>query len=197
VAGDPQLVLRAQHGDEGAFTELYLRYFDRIYRYMRVTLGDADEAEDGAQRVFLSVFQALPRYDTSRPQPLEAWLFTIARNQAITIMRQRRRAVPLDPATVELELERRPPPSRYGSAGAVDDAHLLAAIQGLPYAQRHVIALRYVLGLATADIARAIGRDARAVRQLHHRALRSLEKRLVNSRRPARAPRESAPRPAR
>jgi RNA polymerase sigma-70 factor (ECF subfamily) len=171
-----RLVVRFQRGDDLAFIDLYRRYVDRIYGYMRVGLGDQHEAEDGVQQVFLQAYRALPRYDAGRTEPLEAWLFAIARNQMITMLRRRRRIEPADPARLDLMRERAVEPAPR--VGWIDDARLLAAVESLPASQRHVIALRYVLGLSTREIASALERRPHAVRQLHHRALRTLEKRL-------------------
>ena len=171
-----RLVVRFQRGDDSAFLDLYRRYVDRIYGYMRVGLGDQHEAEDGVQQVFLQAYRALPRYNAGRTEPLEAWLFAIARNQMITMLRRRRRIEPADPARVNLLRERACEDAPRD--GWIADAQLLAAVEGLPASQRHVIALRYVLGLTMREIASALGRRPHAVRQVHHRALRTLEKRL-------------------
>ena len=50
---EKSLVSRAQKGDEAAFTQLYEEYFDRIYRYTMIRIGNQMEAEDITQQVFL------------------------------------------------------------------------------------------------------------------------------------------------
>ena len=59
---DADLVARARVGEAEAFGQLYLRYFDPIFRYVRTRLPEAPDAEDMAETVFLRAFQALPGY---------------------------------------------------------------------------------------------------------------------------------------
>jgi RNA polymerase sigma-70 factor (ECF subfamily) len=165
-------------GDAVAFTDIYSRYFDRIYAYLRVRLGNAHDAEDAAQQVFMQVYRALPRFDSNRSEPLQAWLFAIARNQMITAVRGRRPVEPADPARLQLLRERAGTHEVERRSESIEDPRLLAAVERLPASQRHVIALRYVLGLTIREIATAMDRSPHAVRQLHHRALRALEGRL-------------------
>jgi RNA polymerase sigma-70 factor (ECF subfamily) len=173
-----RLVTRFQAGDAEAFTELYLRYFDRVYGYLQVALRDPHEAEDVTQQVFVNVFEALPRYERRR-QPFRAWLFRIARNRGIDSLRKRQRFEPADPA--ELQRKREADPDDKATTRALEwlsDAEILVLIERLPQGQRQVVVLRYMLDLTMAEIAQVLDRSPAAVRQLHSRALRFLEKRL-------------------
>jgi RNA polymerase sigma-70 factor, ECF subfamily len=174
-----RLVTRLQAGDLDAFNELYLRYFDRVYGYLRVALRDPHEAEDVTQQVFINVFEALPRYERRR-QPFRAWLFRIVRNRGIDALRRRQRLEPADP----VELQRRRDEAAVDEESAtralewLSDAEILVLIERLPQAQRQVVVLRYMLDLSTVEIAQVLDRSPAAVRQLQHRALRFLEERL-------------------
>ena len=175
-----RLVVLAQGGDENAFPAIYSRYFDRVYAYLRVALNNISDAEDATQRVFLSVLEALPDY-VSTGRPFRAWLFRIARNRALDHRRAQGREEPEDPA----DLDRR----RDARAAAADsemraltwttDEELLMLIERLPEIQRQALTLRYVLGFDAGEIAEIMNRSAESVRQLHSRALRFLEQRLV------------------
>jgi RNA polymerase sigma-70 factor, ECF subfamily len=75
------LIKNFQQGDTSAFGELVLRYQDKIYNLCRYMLGNAHDAEDAAQDVFLKAYQALP---TFRPEAsLYTWLYRIATNTCI------------------------------------------------------------------------------------------------------------------
>jgi RNA polymerase sigma-70 factor, ECF subfamily len=172
-----RLVARIQGGDADGFGELYLRYFDRVYSYMRVALRDNHEAEDATQDVFMQALRALPRYEL-RGQPPRRWLFRIARNQAIDRAR-RRRSVPEDPAVLEARLE---DTGEAGSAGPFSDSRLAEEVARLPETQREVLFLRYAAGLDAPEIAALVDRSAAAVRQIQHRALVELRRRLPAAR---------------
>jgi RNA polymerase sigma-70 factor (ECF subfamily) len=174
-----RLVTRIQSGDKSGFADLYLRYFDRVYGYLRVTVGNGHAAEDAAQHVFTQVLESLPAYERRR-QPFRAWLFTIARNHAVSVVRKEGRLDVVDP--VELG-------ERRESAGAsepelpvldwISDPDLLLFIERMPAEQRQVLTLRYMLGLSMPEIGRAMGKSDEAVRRAHSRAVAFLRQRLT------------------
>jgi RNA polymerase sigma-70 factor, ECF subfamily len=173
-----RVVTRVQSGDMESFADLYTRYFGRVWGYMRLALRTADEAEDATQHVFLSVLEALPKYER-RTQPFRAWLFRIARNHAVDRLRERGRLDIEEPSKLELLAG---PSERGGGScgdlGALDwlsDHDMLAFIERLPLAQRQVLVLRYMLDLSTAEIADVLDRSQASIRQLQSRALRRLE----------------------
>ncbi len=58
---DDSLIERATAHDRAAFTTLYDRYVDRVYRHVRYRLSDRTEAEDVTQEVFVRAWKAIPR----------------------------------------------------------------------------------------------------------------------------------------
>jgi RNA polymerase sigma-70 factor (ECF subfamily) len=176
-ADSGRLVVRVQAGDREAFSQLYLRYFDGIYGYLRTALRDPHEAEDATQDVFMQALRALPRYEL-RGQPPRRWLFRIARNQAIDRAR-RRRATPEDPTTLESRVDAADTYDAFD--GVLSDAALVGYIQRLPDAQREVLFLRYAAGFEATEIAVMTQRTPAAVRQLHHRAIVELRRRMPAS----------------
>jgi RNA polymerase sigma-70 factor (ECF subfamily) len=172
-ADTARLIARIQAGDRERYSELYLRYFDRVYTYLRIALQDAAEAEDAAQDVFIRVLQAIPRYER-REAPFRAWLFRIVRNCAITRLRKRSRYTLQPPIALAQESDRRGFTSAEDALLSIQDSELISLIERLPLGQRQVIALRYMLDLSSRDIAEVVGRSPAAVRQLHHRALEHL-----------------------
>lgn len=174
-----RLVAAVQGGDRDAFAELYMRYFDRVYSYMRVVVRDAHEAEEATQQVFLNVLTAIPRYSYERA-PFRAWVFAIARNEAITVLRKQGRLEPMDPTAIDSRRER--PADEEASLAAlrwVSDRELVMLIERLPLPQRQALMLRYMLDLSTGEIARIMDRRPDDVRMLLHRAQRFLRDRLV------------------
>src|SRR5215210_3806850 len=114
----PALVAQAQAGDEAAFEAIFEAYYPRIVSYCYRLVGEQESAQDLAQDTFVKAYYALPR--TGAGLNLQAWLFTIATNTALSALRARRRRawLPL--------LDRYPAPSGgSGSLEAVDDREVL------------------------------------------------------------------------
>src|SRR5690242_7052426 len=85
---------RATRGDDAAFTAVYERHHQALYRYCRSIVRHEEDAQDALQSTMTRAFVALQ--DEERDFELRPWLFRIAHNEAITILRRRR-------ATGELE----------------------------------------------------------------------------------------------
>jgi RNA polymerase sigma-70 factor (ECF subfamily) len=174
-----RLVTRFQSGDQRAFALLYDRYFARVYSYMRLLLEDPHGAEDATQQVFLQALDALPRYER-RGSPFRAWLFIVARNQAISQRRALRRVTVEEPAALERRLEGNGEEAEgLDALGWVSDRELLMLVERLPHAQRQVLVMRYMLDLSTREIAATLNRSATDVRKLNERALGFLRQRLT------------------
>jgi RNA polymerase sigma-70 factor (ECF subfamily) len=172
------LVMRIQGGERDAFAILYMRYFDRVYSYLRLVLRDADEAEDAAQQVFLQALEALPRYEY-RGQPFRAWLFLIARNHALKQLARLGRVDVTDPGELSRQLEASEPDDGEIALDWLTDRELLLFVERLPLSQRQVLALRFMLDLTHAETAELLGRTPNEVRKLQQRAMTFLRDRLA------------------
>ena len=75
------LINRFRKGDASAFGEIVRKYQDKIYNLCRHMLGNAEDAEDAAQNVFLKAYQALPKFQPDAS--LYTWLYRIATNTCI------------------------------------------------------------------------------------------------------------------
>ena len=172
------LVIALQAGEPGAFDEIYERYVSRVYRYMRIALGDEHEAEDAAHEIFVKLLDALPRYET-RAVPFRIWLFRIVRNHTINHLRKHRRISVMAPDQVNRRVEEAGARSPTDAVLALDDDDLLRLIGCLPIAQRQVMVLRYVMEFSVAEVAKILGRSPNAVSMLQQRAFAILRSRLV------------------
>ena len=93
---DITLARQSASGDQAAFGELYQRYFDRLYDFAARTVSDADLANDVVQNTFVKAWRNLQGRDA--PEHVKAWLFRIARNEAIDELRRRKRLQSMDEA---------------------------------------------------------------------------------------------------
>jgi RNA polymerase sigma-70 factor (ECF subfamily) len=177
-ADTARLVMSIQAGDADAFSLLYMRYFDRVYSYLRLLVASAHDAEEVAQQVFLKVLEGIPAYER-RQAPFRGWLFTIVRNQAVNQLARSNRLEPVDPHTLEL---REDPPLSEHDIPALDwisDGDLVMLVQRLPLAQRQVLLLRFMVDLPHSEIANILGRSPTEVRKLQFRATTFLRDRLT------------------
>ena len=174
MQNEENLVLRAQKHDQKAFAQLYEEYFDRIYRYVTLKLGDKMEAEDVTQQVFLNTLRSLSSFKW-KGVPFSAWLFRIAHNQVVDYWRKKRHpAVPLDESLASSNGN----PQQLAEH-KLDTEQLLSATKKLTEAQREVIALRFSSGLPIAEVARVMSKSQGAVKALQHSAILALRRALL------------------
>jgi RNA polymerase sigma-70 factor (ECF subfamily) len=141
---DPEVLRRAQRGDERAFALILRAYETPIFNYVYRIVGDRALAEDLTQEVFVRVFQALPRF--SLRCKFTTWLFQVTKNRVLDELRARERR-PQTVVAIEdaprLELVD-PPVERQETMDAVwravrdlnpdlKMALLLRDVAGLPY----------------------------------------------------------------
>jgi len=159
--------------DGEAFARLYQRYRLPIYRYCRARSRTDEDAADLAQQVFLKAFEALPRYE-DRGLPFSAWLYRLAHNAVVDAARRPERTTPMDQLTTprETHLPNEPESSALEADSLLRFQQLIAP---LTEERRHLLTLRFVLELPTAEIAGILGKRDTAIRSQLKRALASLK----------------------
>jgi RNA polymerase sigma factor (sigma-70 family) len=155
---DERLVDQLRRGNEAAFEVLYDRHYAALLSYCRHMLGTRDEAEDALQQAFISAHADIVSSD--KPIRLKAWLYTIARNRCLSILRARREQ-PSD----ELEV--------ISTAGLGEEVQqradlkdLLADMRELPEDQRAALILSELGDLSHQEIAEVIGCEVGKVKSL-------------------------------
>lgn len=168
MPSEAELVQRAIQRDAAAFGELYSVYLNKVYRYIYYKVGNATEAEDLTEQVFLQAWEAIDRY-RQQGAPFAAWLFRLAHNRVIDYHRTKKSHAPLDPS---LE-DSRPGPEEV-VARRLDVQNLKQALKRLTEEQQQVILLRFVEGMSHAEVGAIIGKGEGAVRSIQYRALLAL-----------------------
>ena len=167
-----RLVERAAGGDFEAFGELYSIYLDRIYRYVFYQVKNKATAEDITEEVFIKAWKAIGSCK-GKAQTLSSWLYRIAHNHVIDILRSRRKQLSIEMETVgevsgpELEVE-----------GKLERQELLEVIACLPQNQKQVIILKFIEGLDNHEIGQVMGKSQGAIRVSQMRALAALRQGL-------------------
>jgi RNA polymerase sigma-70 factor (ECF subfamily) len=149
VVGEAELLMRAQNGERQAFNELVLLHAQGVRNVIFRMCGDTQIAEDAAQETFI---QAWLRIASFRPQAsLRSWLYRIAINAAIDMLRREKRILPGDMEEMQLK------DTQPGPEALVSQVERIAAVQKaisiLPDASRAVVVLREYEGLSYQEIA--------------------------------------------
>ena len=149
---DGELAVAAAGGDQLAFSTIYDRYADRLYDFCAGMLRDGDAAADCVQDVFVTAATKLAQLQD--PDRLRAWLYAIARHEALARIRQRRREMP----TEEMPETSSGEPDLATFAARNELAELIAeACEGLTDRDRTVYELAYRHGLDGPELAAALG----------------------------------------
>ena len=154
--------------DPAAFEEVYRAHHQALYRYCRSILGSEEDARDALQSAMTRAFAALTVEE--RDFELRPWLFRIAHNEAISLLRQRRTVQTVDgvPEIATDALHQR-----------VNDRHDLALLQAdmgtLTDRQRAALVMRELSDLSHEEIAVALTLSVGAVKQAIFEARTALQ----------------------
>ena len=167
---DTELVRRIQSGDAAAFDELMRRYKHPVVNFIFRMLGNAHDADDVAQDVFVRVYQNL---DTYQPKmKFSTWLFALARNAAVDRLRWRSRHPAESIESV---------PEIVALSGTAEDlsareigGQIAAAVANLPVDQRTAIVLSEYHGMSYAEIASVMRCSEKSVESRLYRARQTL-----------------------
>ncbi len=166
LASDERLVELLRGGSDAAFEVIYSRHHRGLLSFCRHMLGSVEEAEDAVQLTFLAAYRDL--LGSSKPIRLRPWLYTIARNRCLTVLRARpeRTADELvEPSTEQLshEVERRQ-----------DLRELLGDMAALPADQRAALVLAELGDMSHDEIGHVLGCQREKVKALVFQARSSL-----------------------
>jgi RNA polymerase sigma factor (sigma-70 family) len=154
-------------GDGAAFAELYRDHEHDVLRYCQSLLHHEEDARDAAQGTWTSLWNAPAA--ARRDVPLRPWLFRVAHNESVSILRRRRRHDELGAVDVAA------PGDLEGDVELRDRMATLRADLGtLPERQRAALLLREVSGLGHAEIGAAFGISPAAARQTIYEARQAL-----------------------
>ena len=169
-----ELVERARDGDQHAFAQLYDRYVDQVYGYVRRRVGNREVAEDLTGDVFLRAWRRFDRFQWQGVD-LGAWLTTIARNRVHDHFKSARFRLErsVDDVGDRDEGPRVDQPERVAEARELARS-LASALEQLKDDHREVIELRFVHDMSVTETAAVLGRTVGATKALQYRALRAL-----------------------
>ncbi len=198
------LIARARAGDHNAFRDLVQGHSRELQVHCYRILGSLQDAEDALQETLVSAWRNLGEF--GQRSSLRTWLYKIATNRCLSMLRADSRrpriAPPLPEATLPeptgpgdappwLEpypdvlldhlVDQRPgPEARYETTEAISLA-FITALQLLPPRQRAALVLRDVLGYHAAEVAQMLGTTQEAVNSALKRARATVDNHLADS----------------
>lgn len=176
AAEDDARITRARAGDPAAFEALVRGHHPWLYRLAVRALGDPAEAEDLVQAVFLTLFEALPRFEARGA--LGGWLKTTLVRRARD-WRARGRPEPRAELPPSAAPEGEEPDAVAGRRDR--DRELARAMATLPADQRLALVLRYHEGAGYAEIGELLEVSPKAAEGLLRRGRRALREKLEES----------------
>jgi RNA polymerase sigma factor (sigma-70 family) len=172
IQTDQRLVEQASRGDERALAAIFSRYQQDLFRYCVALLGNAEDAADALQNTMVKVLGGLP--GERRRIQLKPWLYRIAHNESIELMRKRR------------EFDQIEPDALVGTDGPEASAEtrerlrqLIRDLRELPERQCGSLVMRELGGLSFEQIGSAFDTSAAVARQTVYEArlgLKEMEK---------------------
>lgn len=162
---DDRLSRLAAAGDSRAFETIYERHHQALYRYCYSIVGSPEDAADALQSTMASALRAL--VGERREIAIKPWLFRIAHNECISMLRKRRPTAVIDSA-LELEAPSHDPALRERLRELVSD------MRELPEAQRGALIMRELSGLGYREVASALATTEPHARQLVYEARTTL-----------------------
>lgn len=168
---EQELIARLRQRDEAALVELMRLYEKKIYTLCFRMCGSSEDAEEAAQDTFLALWRGIGSF--RQESSLATWLYRLASNCCIDLLRRRRRELSgpsldddgqlidaVDPAPLpQQELERRE-----------RNASLRAGLAALPEDYRAILLLREIEGLSYAEISAALDLELGTVKSRISRA---------------------------
>ncbi|MEO6568959.1 MAG: sigma-70 family RNA polymerase sigma factor [Opitutaceae bacterium] len=159
---EPELIRRAQAGDEAAFGEVVRNHYEPVFRRVVSILRNEHDARDVSQEIWVTVWRTLKDYRAEAK--FSTWVYAIATRRAIDHLRKRQRwfsrFLPFlsngENGEVTIEPPSSAPDPREQMEASERDARFERAIASLPPKLRAVLAMREIEGLSYEEIAETL-----------------------------------------
>lgn len=173
---DIDLVLRLRNGDVSAGGLLYERNKRKLYFFVLSLVKEEAAAEDIVQQTFMTMLQKIGTLGD--PAGFRTWLYSVARNEALMVLR-RRRIVPME--GLENAEETVLDPETPATVAEASDlrTHVHAAVHCLKPEYREIVLLQMIDQLSYDEIAAVTGSTVSSVRSKLHKARIALAKELT------------------
>lgn len=166
---DAEIVQQVISGKHEQYSLLVQRYQEPLIRFLRGILGAEDEVFDCAQEAFLAAYRNLWRY--SPAHTFRSWIYAIARNKAIDLMRKRKREVPL---TIDEGIVDHQPGPEEAWLAKEQQINVREILEELPEHYKQALYLRYQQELSYDEISTVLNIPVSSVKTHLHRGKEKL-----------------------
>ncbi len=176
--GDIVRLIRAGEDRAQVLDLIISRYGERLYWHLRRIVVLHEEAEDALQDTFVAAYNAIGGFRGESEGSLIVWLYRIATNMAIKMLRRRRRSIFVSIDAVGADLL-----ADYETQIAPDAdeiaVRLQRAVVALPMKQKLVFNLRYYDELSFEDISQATGMSVATLKVNYHYAVKRIKEQVT------------------
>ena len=160
-----------------AFSKLVNTYQERLYWHIRRIVIDHNDADDVLQNTFIKAFENLDKF--REDSLLFTWLYRIATNEALTLLKKQKRNifVSMDHVGNSLSSKLEADPELSGDAIQLK---LQQAILTLPNKQRLVFNMKYFEELKYEEMSEVLGTSVGALKASYHHAVKKIEAYVKN-----------------
>lgn len=159
------------------FRLLVIKYRERLYYHIRKILIVHNDTDDALQNTFLKAWENLDGFREN--SSLFTWLYRIATNEALSILKKRKKETNYDPADIELIFKASAEAESWFDG---DELHrkLLNAIRQLPEKQQLVFNMKYFEDLKYEEISEILSISVGALKANYHHARKKIEDIMKN-----------------
>jgi RNA polymerase sigma-70 factor, ECF subfamily len=179
---DREMIERIGRGDQSAFSALYDRLSRPLYSLALRMLGDAGDAQDALQDVFLQIWSRAATYNPEQ-STVFSWTVLLTRSRVIDRLRARKRRLRVvDSATGDEDADVADASTMESAADTADKndeaARVRSVLNNLPSEQREAIELAFFGHLTHHEIAARLGEPLGTIKARIRRGLLKLKERL-------------------
>lgn len=178
---DDKLILelfRDEKTRNTALAQLIEKYQQRLYWHIRKIVIDHDDSDDVLQTTFIKVWKGLDNF--KEESQLYTWIYRIATNEALSMLRQKQRRNTSSLHPIEYELSKNLESDNYFTGDEIQ-LRLQQAILTLPEKQRLVFNMRYYDEMPYEQMSEILETSVGALKASYHIAAKKIEELLVNT----------------
>lgn len=144
------------------FEEIYNEYFDRVYYKILSTVKNAEDAEDIAQEVFISVYKNLKKFRSE--SNIYTWIYRIAINKTYDFFRKKKMDVELNDEILNIESQ-----EDFNIPLLLEEK-----LKKLPFQEKEIVLLKDIYGYKLREIADMKGMNLSTVKTVYYKAIKDM-----------------------